>query len=147
MKRPSMLHRPAATVPAADDRLVHCAVLHHFQAKNSQQYFFSCTAAAQAHDNHRRREILHDESMYQNNHPAPNSTTVYFFFPPLSFAADPPLTLAVPRNSFLRFLRCFPITTYQYAIPIQRPTTPVYDSLCCLLAFSIFEATPILTSL
>jgi len=73
----------------------------------------------------------------------------------LSFFA-PPLVLAVPRNSFILFLRCLPMVQLVSLLQLHYPTSMstttstcriAEDVRCCLLAFSTLVAMPYRTSL
>lgn len=81
----------------------------------------------------------------------PGNRVVYSFF----FFA--PLTFAVPRRVFCRFLRCLPIHAVSMLIPNAthrhaqthgcQPSERRMNVRCCLLAFSILDATPTRTFL
>ena len=72
----------------------------------------------------------------------------------LSFFA-PPLVLAVPRNSFILFLRCLPVPLSACILHTTQTLCHIHDSVCridcnvrcCLEAFSTLVAMPYLTSL
>jgi len=116
-----------------------------------------CRCPLQLHVHHDKEpgEPSPEESPLHPNHDLRRdhcrSETAYF----LSFFA-PPLVLAVPRNSFILFLRCLPVQssacvrhhTIHTRCQILNSTCVGENNVrCCLEAFSTLVAMPYLTSL